>query len=403
MPTIKAVLRPPKDKEGKKPIYIRISDSGKTRYVSAGLKVKPKHWNSNRREVRENDFFDAAHLNKIISDKIKSIKDEAYRLKAEQQNVNADVLKKKAKAKEFRGDFLEYAHSFAKRKRRTNVRTGKKYESVITKIEEYSSNNLSFRDITVTWLKEFSDWLSVEKKNSPNTIHSNLRCVRAILYEAIREDYFPQEKNPFFKFKLKKPKVSRVKLSPDEIKKLAEAELNDNPKQELAKDLFLFSFFTYGMRFSDVAQLKWKNIEGDHIRYQMGKTKDFQSVKIFAPAKAIIDKYSEGLKPEDFLFPLLNTKKKLDDREILDQELSSKNAYMNKELNAIRKEAKINKRVSFHVARHSYADIARKKGTDLHSISNSLGHRSLKTTETYLNSLDNETTDKAVESVYEEF
>jgi site-specific recombinase XerD len=403
MPTIKAVLRPPKGKDGKKPIYIRISDAGKSRYVSTGIKVKPKYWNKNKRVVRENDEFDALYVNKILSDKLKALRDEAYQLQAENQNVNADILKNKAKANEYRGDFLEYANKFAKRKRRINVRTGKKYESIINKVEEYSAKKLSFKDITITWLKDYTDWLAEKKKNSPNTIHSNLKSIRTILYEAMDEGLFPQEKNPFFKFKLKQPKVHRDKLTIEELKALIDTKTNENPVQEIARDMFLFSFFSYGMRFSDVATLKIKNIEEGYVRYRMGKTERAHSVKIFPPLQSIIDKYAVDLNPDDYLFPLLNTNKDLKDPEVIDQELSSKNAYVNKELNILRKEAKINKRVSFHVARHSYADIARKKGTDLHSISNSLGHTSLKTTESYLKGLDNETTDKAVQSVYEAF
>lgn len=403
MATIKAVLRPPKDKEGKKPIYIRIADAGKSRYVSTGLKVKPKYWNKQKRVVRENDYFDALHVNKIISDKIKAIKDEQYQLQAENQNVNADILKRKAKSNEFRGDFIEYAHAFAKRKRRANVGTGKKYSSVVAKIEEFTGNNLSFRDITVRWLKDFSDWLAVEKKNTPNTIHTNLRCVRAILYDAIKEDRFPQERNPFFKFKLKQPKVSRVKLNLEELKKFSEVEPNDNPMQALAKDMFLFSFFSYGMRYRDVAGLKWKNIEGDYIRYNMNKTGETHSVKIRDHTRKILDKYKGDSGPEDYVFPLLNTRKNLDNPEVLDQEFSIQNGNVNEEIDNLRKSAGISKKVSFHIARHSYADLARKKDVNLHAISKSLGHASLKTTETYLKGLDNETTDKAVQSVYEEF
>lgn len=403
MATIKAVLRPPKDKEGKQPIYIRIADAGKSRYVSTGLKVKPKYWNKKKKVVRENDYFDAHHVNKIIADKVKAIKDEQYQLQAENQNVSADILKRKAKANEFRGDFIEYAQEFAKRKRRANVGTGKKYSSVVAKIEEYTGNNLSFRDITVRWLKDFSDWLAVEKKNTPNTIHTNLRCVRAILYDAIREDRFPQERNPFFRFKLKQPKVSRVKLNLEELKKFAAVEPNDEPMQALAKDMFLFSFFSCGMRYRDVAGLKWKNIEGDYIRYNMNKTGEAHSVIIVEPTRKILNKYDEDSSPDKYVFPLLNTRKKLKDPEVLDQEFSVKNGYVNEELDNLRKAAGISKKISFHIARHSYADLARKKGTDLHAISNSLGHASLKTTETYLKGLDNETTDKAIQSIYEEF
>jgi integrase len=288
------------------------------------------------------------------------------------------------------------------RKERVNVRTGKKYRSIVKKLEQYGGN-VQFQDLTVTWLKEYSDWMADARKNTPNTIHTNLRAIRAILYEAIREDLFPAENNPFFKFKLKTPKVSRVKLNPDEIKAFANVQPEGGSIQQLSKDLFLFSFFSYGMRFSDVVQLRWKNIEGEYIRYQMGKTENFQSVKVFPPAKAIIDKYRDEPAPDDYIFTLLNTEKNLADPGTLAQEITMQNGYVNKQLDELRKKAGINKHITFHTARHSFADIARKKGTDLHSISTSLGHQSLKTTQNYLAALDNETTDNAVRTVYEEF
>lgn len=401
MPTIKAVTRPKKDSDGQVPIYIRISDSGKTRYVSTGLKIKPKFWNDRKRAVRENDYYDAGAMNKIIRDKIKEIKDERYRLKAENQAVNADILKRRAKADELRGDYLEHADRFAERKYRNNIQTGKKYRAIVAKIKEYTGGRLPFREITVTWLKEYSDWLATEKENNPNTIHSNLRGIRAILYDAIREGLFPQEKNPFFKLKLKQPKVSRTKLNTDEIKAIAKAE-TENDIQSLSKDMFLFSFFTCGMRFRDVATLRWENIEGDQVRYETSKTGSSHSVKLFPPAKAILDNYRPG-KPTDYIFPLLDTSKKLKDPLVLDNDISSKNAYVNGALKEVAGIAELSKHVHYHVARHSYADISRRKGVDLHSISNSLGHQSLKTTENYLNALDNQTTEQAVSKVYEEF
>jgi hypothetical protein len=107
MATIKAVLRPPKDKDGQKHIMIRISDKHKTRYLSTGLKVKPKLWNPRDRTIRQNDFFDADHVNKIISDKIKETKDELYHLKAQGRHAGAEVLKKRIDAKDKKGSFTD--------------------------------------------------------------------------------------------------------------------------------------------------------------------------------------------------------------------------------------------------------------------------------------------------------
>jgi len=403
MATIKATLRPPKDQNGKKTIYIRISDKGKTRYISTGEKIKPKHWNKNKGEARSNDEFDAIHLNQIISDKIKEINNQAYKLKANHQIVNADILKRKTTNKG-QGDFIEYAELFAKRKHQTNVQTGRRYDGIVSKVREFCGGELKFRDITVTWLKMFSDWLSTDRKNSANTIHSNLRAVRAILYSAIEEDLFAQEKNPFFKFKLKQPKVKKTKLTSEEIKKIANTKPNGNPVQSIAKDMFLFSFFTCGMRYRDIVLLKWNNIEDDYIRYTMNKTGQPVSIMISKPAKNILMKYQKTeAAPEFFIFPILNTNRNLVNSRILDREISSKNAYLNKELSKLAKAAGISKSVSMHVARHTFSAIAYNQGADIYSISNSLGHSSIKTTENYLQSLNYVTTDNTLDKVYQEF
>lgn len=428
---IKAVTRPRKDSKGRVPIYIRISDANKTRYVATGLKVKPKHWNDSRDgSVRQNDLGDVDAMNKIIRDKIKELRDENYRLKAENKPVSADLLKKKILSKETTGDFIAYAKKFAQRKRRINVQTGRRYDAIVSKLEKYTGGSLPFNDLSsVTWLKEYMDWLANVRKNGANTIHSNMRAIRAILYDAIKEGLFPQEQNPFFKLKLKQPKVSKTKLTYKEIKAFSKAETGSE-FQEMAKDLFLISFFTQGMRFRDVAMLRYKDYVDGCIRYEMNKTGNDMNVHLSPYAVKIIEKYrKEDADPFDFLFPLIDTRKVLrnlipinetltvkdllfDDavtkekREIqkeLDRDISSKNAYVNKEIKKVAKSVGINKNISFHVARHSYADIARSKKADLHDLSKSLGHSSLKVTEGYLKSLGNEATNSAAQTVYEDF
>lgn len=426
---IKAVTRPKKDKEGQVPIYIRIADAGKTRYVSTGLKVKPRFWNDRQSSVRTNDYFDADHMNKIIRDKVKEAKDEVYRLKAENQPVSADVVKKKTVSKDISGDFICYAEKFAERKHQVNVQTGRRYDAIVSKLKKYTGGKLSFNELTVSWLNEYSDWLASERKNKKNTIHSNFRAIRAILYSAIKEDLFPQERNPFFKLKLKQPKVSKTKLSATEIKQFAKQETKSK-FQELAKDLFLFSFFMQGMRFRDVAMLRNHEVLGNRVNYEMNKTGNTQNIMLHPMALDVIEKYRrDDSIPYNFVFPLIDVDKVLRNllpvgknltvadltfneaptgqqqkiQKELDREISSKNAYVNKEIKKVAKSAGISKNISFHVARHSYADIGRSKKADLHELSKSLGHSSLKVTENYLSSLGNDATNEAANIIYEEF
>lgn len=408
MATVKAVLRPPIDSSGKKGIYIRISDKGKTKYSSIGAKVKPKYWNKKSGSVRENDIVDNTHLNQLIDESINEVRNNLYKLKIERKRHTPDVLKKKLKQafndEEYTKDFIAYAQLFADRKRQNNIQTGRRYDAIVSKLKQYSEGPLPFSEISVTFLNEYSDWLADKKKNSNNTIHSNLRAIRAILYSAIEEDLFPQEKNPFFKFKLRQPKVHRAKLTIEEIKAIEQQIPGENPIQSLAKDMFLFSFFTCGMRFRDVIKLKWQNIENGVVRYTMNKTGKAHSVVLVEPAKKILQKYkTQNVEKNHFIFPALKNYKKTPSPKELDRKISGKNAYLNKELDKLVKAAGISKKVSFHVARHSYAFIAKNQGTDIHTISQSLGHSSLKTTETYLNSLDNLFTNSAITNIYSSF
>lgn len=426
---IKSVTRSKKDKEGKVTIYIRISDANETRYISTGLKVKPKHWNKRLGVVRTNDDYDADAMNKIISDKLKKVKDERYRLIADNQTVDVDLLKKKSISNDGEGDFLEFAKNFAFRKRKVNVQTGRRYDGIISKVSSFSKGKLEFKDITPSWLKKFEDWLSNERKNSANTIHSNLRAIRAIYRDAIKAGVVSKEKYPFFNYPLKQPKVSKTKLLFEEVKAFSSVE-PESKFQELTQDLFLFSFFTQGMRFRDVSMLRYKNYNKEVIRYEMHKTKADINIKLSRLAKAIIHKYYiDDAKPETFLFPIIDVNKvlsqlrPLDDsltvkdlkfgeavterlrtiQKSLDKDISSKNTYVNSQLKEIAKKAGINKNLTFHVARHTYSDIARRKKANIHELSQSLGHSSVKVTEHYLDSLGHEATNSAAETVYEDF
>lgn len=125
------------------------------------------------------------------------------------------------------------------------------------------------------------------------------------------------------------------------------------------------------------------------------------SVPLIPQAKQIINKYvDKSTEANDYVFSILNTDRDLTDPAVLDREISSKNALINKNLKVIQKNAKIKKCFSFHTSRHSYADIARHKGADLYALSRSLGHENMATTERYLKRLGNRVTDNTVKGIF---
>ncbi len=187
--------------------------------------------------------------------------------------------------------FIKFAEAKIKRLEQTGkVRTAIRYNSIISKLKRYlKGKSFTFDQFDVPFLYDYEAHLK-SIGNQTNTIHTNLKTLRAILYIAIKEDKFPQEKNPFFKFKLKKAPVKKERLTAEEIDKISNIELKKGTNLYHSRNAFLFSFYCAGIRIGDLLQLKWKNVE-DGLNYQMGKTQQFRRLKLVKQAQQILDLY----------------------------------------------------------------------------------------------------------------
>ena len=236
--------------------------------------------------------------------------------------------------------------------------------------------------------------------NEVNTIHTNLKTLRAILYIAIRENRFPQEKNPFFKFKLKKAPVNIERLSEEEIEKITTINLKPDTNLYHTRNAFLFSFYCAGIRVGDLIILKWKNVDGG-LNYKMKKTNQYRKLKLVNQALEILNLYrNENNKPTDLIFPFLDNTVDYSNNKFLMQQISSKTSIINGKLKILARKTEINKNITSHVARHTFADLARKKGMKLYDISKALGHSSLKITEQYLANFDDDSLDDAMDKLF---
>ncbi len=301
-------------------------------------------------------------------------------------------------------NFIEYAEKVATRfKDSEQVSSYKKYHTLINKIQNYVGNkNFKFNDISVTFLINFEIHLK-KLGNGIITIEKEFKIIRAILYRAIREGLFEQERNPFFQFKLKSEKTSRMKLNEDEIIKIENLQLTTNTSLWHTRNYWLFSFYTAGVRFSDICMLTWENIKNDRLVYKMNKTSREKSIKLFPKTKTILSYYDrEDKKNEDFIFPILDPKYNYSDKFFLYRRISSKNAIINKDLKKIAAMCEIKTPLSFHISRHSFAYIARKSGKmDIYQISKMLGHSDIKVSERYFGGFDELTaSDDAMGSVF---
>ena len=447
----KAFLFPKPYSDGKFPIYIRIYQNRKSSYVSIGHSIPAGAWNEDKDEAweampsltaklkatltkEEQKAFremqkaiillpNAQKINSDIRAKIGELESLQNRLTANGTEVSSGILKDKADNRDMaelaRKDFLCYIDEVIRKKfAGKQIRTSEKYSVLSKKIRAYKKDKpLPIEELTTSFLKGFQAYLKEEGCHQ-NYIHVNLKALRTIIQkEAIKEDkILPPEKNPFIWFTM--PKVLptiKEKLDIDEIKRIEDLKLKEDDALFHVRNAFIFSLYNAGIRIGDLMQLRWSNIKEDgRLEYYMGKTGKERSIKILPPALSILKLYSSARsKSDEYIFPFLKNDapyakivtledfQKVSPEQLanLFQSIESQIVRYNALLKSIAFRAKIKKNLTSHIARHSFADIARKK-VSVYDIQKMLGHSSVKVTEGCLKSLDIEAMDEAMEQVF---
>ena len=249
--------------------------------------------------------------------------------------------------------------------------------------------------ITSALIKDYEQYL-LSMYKSKNTISCYMRALRAAFNRALREKIFTAKKsneNPFSEVFTGNAKTRKRAIGGESISRLVELELSkenqEAPKLAFFRDLFLFSFYTQGMSFADMVDLKKDNISNGFIRYERKKTGQMITIKLEDCMQEIIDRYED--KNSDFIFPILK-----DFRKIVQKDLnfgkwkktgSVLTAY-NRSLKKLAEMAGIDEHLTSYVPRHSWATMASQSGTPIATISRGMGHESEKTTRIYISGTD---------------
>ena len=413
-------------------IYLRVTHNRKLKRHKTSVALQ-KHSNFNKKAkgdnwVRASDP-DHAVYNEALRKELQKAQG-IYRDLIDEGGVSSEKLISVIKSGERSQSFLEYA------KKRTQeiydeggLRNYKKYKGFCNKLEAYLSSihrkDVLFAEITPAFLSGFQTYLSKlpNQRQPEKTLHSNtievvFNIFKALVNRAIEiEDLMKIDKDPFIKFKYSGVKTVKEKLDKEEIQKIVDLELVPGKNMWHARNCFLFSFYCAGIRAGDLIQLRWCNITEDgRLRYQMDKTHSFRDLKLVPEAKAILSYYhKDNVKATDYIFPFADssapyavavTGEDLDTmpsalKQKLYNMISAKTALLNKYIKKVAEQAGIEKTVSMHIARHSFAKVAKSQGLDNALLKNMLGHTRIETTEIYMGDFDTSTTDKAMEKVFE--
>lgn len=281
------------------------------------------------------------------------------------------------------------------------VSSAESYSLSLTSIKRFLEHKyhktpitFSFRQITPDLLKLYEKYM-LSKNKSLTTIAIYLRCLRAVFNYAIDNKIIDKDFYPFGKKKYQVPAPKGVKkaLSKDQLGLLFHA-IPATPEQARAKDFFFFSYACNGINFKDIANLVFRNYNGETITFYRAKTagtnRDQAAVNIYLNefSKAVIAKYgNKRNSPDDYIFNIVDHS-----QSAIEQRKQLKNfiRLINQHFSNFAKANGINENVSTYTARHSFATNAIRSGASIEFVSEALSHSNIKTTQEYFAGFENE-------------
>ena len=272
-------------------------------------------------------------------------------------------------------------------KRLNRVRTSETYAATL-------SSFMKFRDGQDILLCEIDDtmmlyeaWLKA-KGICPNTVSFYMRILRAVYNRAVEKELVEQ-KHPFKHVYTGIDKTVKRAVPLKAIKRIKELDLTLKPHLDYARDMFLFSFYTRGMSFIDMAYLKKSDLKNGVITYRRKKTRQQLSIKWEKCMAEIVTKY-KGRSVTQYLLPIITD-------PLTEERIQYRNALcrVNVALKEVARLANLSIPLTMYCARHGWASAAKSKNIPISVISEGMGHDSEETTRIYLASLDSNVIDKA--------
>lgn len=350
------------NKQGTALVQVEASLNQRKIYFKTNVYLRPEHWDKQTAQVC--NHTQANDLNAMLFEYILHL--QAIELSFWKRGIQPtlallrDAIKKNTP---INVTFTVFAKEYVKHSDRRQS-TKDNLITTINVLKEFRPG-LDFKDITYSFLKDFETYLR-EKGNGVNTVAKHLRQLRTLVNEAINQGYIHADAYPFRKFKIKQEKGRHEFLTPDELRKLENLEVEDKKLRHVL-DAFLFCCYV-GLRFSDFCQLAPENF----IRVNGKRWLHFKSIKTGIELRLPLHLLFEG--------------KAL---TILDRYSIEKfadlgcNSDVNKYLSQIAGMARIRKHITYHTARHTCATLLIHQGVPITTVQKLLGHTSVKTTEIY--------------------
>lgn len=398
---IKVVLRAGKiNKQGQSPLMLRFTHDRTTKFVALGLSVEPHYWDKDTELVLPT-CPERITLQSQIDRTLAGYHKKIQRLEALDIPVNFETLFDAKPACSvgitiedgFKAE-IERLESLGK------INSATKHKYALQVLDGYKPTTMALEAIDLDYLKGLELYLR-QRGNKDNSIATRFAIFKAIYNKAVKEGKVAVKQNPFSIYQVGSlwAKTRKRAIDKDDIQRLIDLEITEGHTTEyrrLAKDLFLFSYFTAGMNFGDIARLRYKDILRGRVNYSRHKTQKLLSFQLVPMALQILEKYGTAGHGEDYIFPILNRHEHTSPQQIFNR-LHKVLRKVNRELKVLGEMIGLGMPLTTYVARHTYATVLKRSGVSVALISESLGHSDLSTTQIYLDSFENSQIDAAMQ------
>lgn len=377
---------------GEHPIVLQVIDGQTVLKISLGMTCSQPEWNDDlgRYSRKHRSFKRRNTLLDHFEEKGERVLSEII---LDGRQFSPELFRERFNEKQNSGGLIELLRTKVDElETREKYGTMSSYKSSLNVLLTFTGKTeISFQEVDYDFLIKFEQFL-FDKGNTEGGVHHHMRNIRSVFNDAIRRGYCDTEDYPFsnphksngYSLARVKSKTKPRALTEEDLEKLKSLDIEEIAHVEDSYLFFMFSFYTRGMNFSDMAKLSQANLKGGRIIYTRQKTGAQYSIKVSSRISEIIHHFKDESSP--YLFPILNAfhQTELQKKRRIQKRLRK----VNRDLKEIGELIECSIPLTTYVARHTWATTLRRKGYATEIISQGLGHTELNTTKSYLESFD---------------
>ncbi len=391
MATVKVKFRPSTVEGRPGTIVYFVTHRRVVRQITTGYKVFPHEWDDKQSSLVVTSAGERTAVVQAVAQRIRRDMNRLDKiingLNCGKRTFATDEIVRLFHEAEREASFFEFMEEvILQLERLGKERTAENYTTALNSFKRFrNGNDIMLNEIDSDLMTEYEAYLKSHDV-AMNTVSFYNRILRAVYNRAVEKEMTVQ-RYPFKHVYTGIDKTVKRALPLKIIRRIKELDLSLKSSLDFARDMFLFSFYTRGMSFIDMAYLKKKDLQNGILSYRRRKTGQQLFIKWEKSMQEIIDKYPAN--ENSYLLPIIKT-----DRN---ERLQYRNALrlVNNKLKEISVSIGLQTKLTMYVSRHSWASIAKSQNIPLSVISAGMGHDSENTTQIYLASLDNSTIDKA--------